>query len=96
MTNNDLKLFINEIQKKYNYKKVILFGSRARGDNREDSDIDLLIEFDPKNKSLFTIAKIINDIQNKFNLKVDIVSYPIIHSIAGLNLNIDKEEVLYG
>jgi predicted nucleotidyltransferase len=26
---------------------VALFGSRARGDNRPDSDIDLMIEVDP-------------------------------------------------
>ena len=29
--------------KKYGVKKVILFGSRARGDNRERSDIDLAV-----------------------------------------------------
>ncbi|MCG2689698.1 nucleotidyltransferase domain-containing protein [Candidatus Parcubacteria bacterium] len=27
----------------YKPEKIILYGSRARGDNREDSDIDLLI-----------------------------------------------------
>ena len=34
---------IIELAKKYNIEKVILFGSRARGDNREDSDIDLAL-----------------------------------------------------
>ncbi len=29
--------------KKYDIEKVILFGSRARGDNRERSDIDLAV-----------------------------------------------------
>ena len=29
--------------KKYGVRKVILFGSRARGDNRERSDIDLAV-----------------------------------------------------
>lgn len=28
---------------KYDIKKVVLFGSRARGDNRERSDIDLAV-----------------------------------------------------
>ncbi len=27
--------------------RLQMFGSRARGDNREDSDLDLLIEYDP-------------------------------------------------
>ena len=32
---------IRELAEKYGVKKVILFGSRARGDYRERSDIDL-------------------------------------------------------
>lgn len=31
------------IRKKYNPEKIILFGSRARGDHLKESDIDLLI-----------------------------------------------------
>ena len=34
---------IIELAKKYGIKEVILFGSRARGDNWERSDIDLAI-----------------------------------------------------
>ena len=32
---------IKELAEKYNIEKVVLFGSRARGDYRERSDIDL-------------------------------------------------------
>ena len=35
---------IREMAKKYQIKKVILFGSRARGDYQETSDIDLATE----------------------------------------------------
>ena len=35
---------IRELAQKYQIKKVILFGSRARGDYRETSDIDLATE----------------------------------------------------
>ena len=34
---------IIELAKKYRVEKVILFGSRARGDNRPDSDVDLAL-----------------------------------------------------
>ena len=34
---------IIELAKKYRVEKVILFGSRARGDNRHDSDVDLAL-----------------------------------------------------
>lgn len=44
----DLKVkvenFIVKLAKKYNLSKVILYGSRARGDNHERSDIDLAVE----------------------------------------------------
>lgn len=34
---------IIELAKKYNIQKIILFGSRARGDFKERSDIDLAV-----------------------------------------------------
>ncbi len=37
----------------YNLKKIILYGSRARGDHREDSDIDLLIVKKTKKRFFF-------------------------------------------
>ena len=36
--------FIIDSAKKFNLSKVILFGSRARGDNNPRSDIDLAVE----------------------------------------------------
>ena len=92
---NELKKYINELQSVYHYKKVILFGSRARGDNKDNSDIDLLVEFGD-NKSLFLVANLINSIEDKFGLKVDIVSYPIEKTLSAINLRIDKEVKLYG
>ncbi len=38
-----VKQFIQKIIKKFTIQKVILFGSRARGDNLKSSDIDLVI-----------------------------------------------------
>jgi predicted nucleotidyltransferase len=37
---------IVEILKEYNPKAVYLFGSRARGDNLETSDIDIAVDID--------------------------------------------------
>ena len=39
-----LYALIAGLGKKYHAEKVVLFGSRARGDNRERSDIDLAIQ----------------------------------------------------
>ena len=40
---DNVKEKVIELAQKYRIKKVILFGSRARGDNWERSDIDLAI-----------------------------------------------------
>lgn len=39
----DIKNVILRIVSKYNYKSIILFGSRARNDYEQNSDYDLLI-----------------------------------------------------
>ena len=94
MANSELKNFINEISGKYNLKKVILFGSRADGTNREDSDIDLMVEYNTPTVSIFTTVGLMQEIQEKFNVPVDIVRYPLKN--RGVKLRINKEEVLYG
>lgn len=36
-----------EVKERYHVDKIALFGSHARGDPREDSDIDILVDFTP-------------------------------------------------
>ncbi|MCP5407630.1 MAG: nucleotidyltransferase domain-containing protein [Chromatiaceae bacterium] len=38
---------IGSLAKRFHISKLSLFGSAARGDLRPDSDIDLLVEFEP-------------------------------------------------
>ena len=42
-TNKEIKQFINKIKETIKIEKIILFGSRARNDHLEESDIDLII-----------------------------------------------------
>ena len=52
-----------------------LFGSRARGDNRPDSDIDIMIEFDPAaHVTVFNYAGLKDYISSLFDDPVDVVS----------------------
>jgi len=49
MTKKEIKEIIREhkeILKKYKVKSIALFGSYVRNEQKEDSDIDLLVEFD--------------------------------------------------
>lgn len=43
MISKEQKNIIKEALEGIEYEKIILFGSRARGDNREDSDFDLMV-----------------------------------------------------
>ena len=52
-----------------------LFGSRARGDQRIDSDTDILIEFDPAARiTVFDYAGLKDDIAALFDGQVDVVN----------------------
>lgn len=62
-------LEIKELAKKYNIEQVILFGSRARGDFKERSDIDLAIK--GGQVELFSVAV---DEKTSTLLKYDIVN----------------------
>lgn len=57
----------------YHLTKIGLFGSIARGDNNDDSDIDIVVEFEPNTLDLYTIkAKLKKEIQEHFHCQVDI------------------------
>lgn len=50
-----------------------LFGSFAIGQEREDSDVDLLVDFESP-KSLLEKGRILIELKNLFNREVDLVS----------------------
>ena len=92
LTIEDIKKVVAEIAPKYKITKATLFGSRARGDNREDSDIDLIVEFSTEAVSLFTLAGIMIDLEEMFGLKVDVIHGPKKDSWM---IEIDKEIEIY-
>ncbi len=64
---------ILRIASKYGARNVRIFGSLARGEAREDSDIDLLVDMEP-GRSLFDLGGMLMDLQNLLAQKVDIVT----------------------
>ena len=76
MTIELLKERVLTVINEFNISKITLFGSRADGTNREDSDVDLIVEFFSP-VSLLTISALRCRLEELLGLEVDIIHGPI-------------------
>ena len=66
-----LRQYKPELQKKYPISQLGVFGSYARGEATENSDIDIAVDITgPMGLSFIAMA---NEIENLFRTKVDVV-----------------------
>ena len=72
MKNLDTQL-IEPILREHDVEYAGIFGSRARGDNRPDSDLDLLVRF-RKPVGYFTIIGLEDQLSETHGRKVDLVT----------------------
>ncbi len=86
-----IKERINPICKEYGVEKVYLFGSYARGDATENSDVDLRIE-KGKVKDLFTLSGFRLDIIEALGVKTDVLS--VLPESKAFCDNLKHDEVL--
>ncbi|GHU69192.1 hypothetical protein FACS189450_01570 [Spirochaetia bacterium] len=62
------------IIKKHDIKNLSIFGSSLRDDFNEESDIDILIEYNhPKEKSLFDLIDLQLELEDITGRKIDII-----------------------
>lgn len=73
-TLDDIKQKVVPILKDAGVVRSSIFGSYVRGDQREDSDIDMLVDF-PKDKSLFDFVGLQLELEDALHKKVDLVTY---------------------
>ena len=64
---------VRAIAARHHASRVRLFGSAARGEDRPDSDIDLLVDFD-EDSSLFDLVRLSRDLEALLGRPVDVVS----------------------
>lgn len=62
----------------YGVKSIALFGSVARGEATNKSDIDILIDFDAQ-KGLFVFLSLKQYLENILHHKVDLVTHQALH-----------------
>ncbi len=77
ITETQKQLIINAFMP-FNPTKIGIFGSYARGENSENSDIDILFDFSNR-FSLFDLIQLKQNLEKSINNKVDLVDLNAIH-----------------
>lgn len=68
---------LDQVVSVFNPRRVILFGSWARGDAQADSDIDLVVELDDDTPREMMSAKTIQAAREGYHEPVDIIPFRV-------------------
>jgi len=90
-TIEEIKTIIEPIARKYGVERVYLFGSYARGDVTENSDVDLRVDKGSL-KGLFALCGLYTEIEEALKMKVDVLTTGSLED--DFLRKIQKEEVL--
>jgi len=86
-----LKSEVANILRRHDVCRAAFFGSFATGEEREDSDLDILIEFKGK-KSLLNLVALKLELEEALGRKVDVLTYDSLHLL--IRENVLKEQVV--
>ena len=74
-TIDEIKNIVAPIAKAYGVQRVFLFGSYARGETREDSDIDLLVDTSGTNlRTLLSLGALYYDLEAALQKPIDLIT----------------------
>ena len=73
MISSTQKKLILDIVSDFNLKMIGIFGSYARGENDQNSDLDILIDFD-QTQDLLEIIGLEQELSEKLGIKVDLIT----------------------
>jgi uncharacterized protein len=89
-----IKSKIIPILKKNKVTKAGIFGSYARGEQKKNSDVDILVEINDPKLSLFGIIGIENELSDKLKKKVDLVEYIALHKLLKERILNDEVRII--
>jgi predicted nucleotidyltransferase len=94
LTKENIKQVVQDYFKDKPVTKVYLFGSYARGDANENSDVDLIVDIDDSNKrmSLFDFIRLQLGLEKSLNKKVDLVETHLF--FPRIKLHAEKEKLI--
>ncbi|HWQ43759.1 MAG TPA: nucleotidyltransferase domain-containing protein [Desulfosporosinus sp.] len=87
----EIKAIVEPIARKYGVERVYLFGSYARGDVTENSDVDLRVDKGSL-KGMFALCGLYTEIEEALQIKVDALTTGSLED--DFLRKIQKEEVL--
>lgn len=91
---NEFQKITIPVLKENGIVKASNFGSFARGEDTEDSDVDMLVELD-KPMGLFFLAALKDKLEKASGKKIDLLTYRAINPL--LKNHIYKDEIkIYG
>ncbi len=88
-----IKQLCEPVFRRFRIKRAGVFGSYARGEQRKDSDVDLLVEMD-LSYDLLDFIKFKRELENSLSRKVDVVEYSAIKPVIRQNI-LNSEVVIY-
>lgn len=68
-----LRAMLPDLSSRYGVSSLSIFGSRVRGEERAESDLDLLVEFAQSGLTLWDFIGLEQEIGDRLGLKVDLV-----------------------
>ncbi|MEM3426456.1 MAG: nucleotidyltransferase family protein, partial [Thermoproteota archaeon] len=82
-----LKEHKEELREKYGVKEIGIFGSYVRGENKESSDLDILVEFEDDAKiDLIKFVELENYLSELLGVKVDLVDKTALKPAIGKHI----------
>ena len=89
----EIKERILPVLRHYDVVRAAIFGSFVRGDNKEGSDIDLLVEFKGE-KSLLDLAGLKISLEELLKMEVDVLTYNSLHPLLKERILNEQEVIL--
>lgn len=86
----ELRKLKPDLEKQYGVTKIGIFGSFARNDIRDDSDVDVVVEMNEPD--LFYMVHIKDVLEERFQMPVDVIRYRAMMN-KYLKARIDREAV---
>ena len=89
----EIRIKILPVLQCYDVVRAAIFGSFARGEMKEGSDIDILVEFKGE-KSLLDLVGLKIELEERLGKKVDVLTYNSLHPLLKERILNEQEVIL--